>query len=126
MTVLIVLSIGLLLWLISGIRIAEENQRFAVFALGRFYGLKGPGVLMKLHGTEAKWVRVSVGDRAELVAPNIAKLEDVQIPIETDSNIALGSTIRVVGFKEASLIGVPNPDQTRKITCEKCGHEMAI
>ncbi len=112
---------------LSGIKIAHENQRFAVWVLGRFQGFKGPGLLMKFSGKETTtWVRISVGDRGELVAPDAVQLGDVQVPMETDSNIAVGSIVRVVGFKESSLIGMPNPDQSRTITCQKCGHEMAI
>jgi hypothetical protein len=43
--------------LASGIKIASEHERFAVFRLGRFIGFKGPGLCFKL-GTTEKWVRI--------------------------------------------------------------------
>ncbi len=73
MSVLTVLSIVFLLWFISGIKIAHENQRFAVWTFGRFRGLKGPDILIRLTGkTEEVWVRIAVahhplGDDAKIV-----------------------------------------------------------
>src|SRR5213592_1335547 len=38
------LFIALVVFILSGIRIAQEYQRAVIFRLGRFTGIKGPGI----------------------------------------------------------------------------------
>jgi hypothetical protein len=114
----------------SRIKIASEHQRFAVYALGKYMGLKGPGLLFKWSGGETKWLRLSIGDRLELIAPKIAKINEFSIPVDSDEKVTIGSVIRVVGFKgsaENSVVQTMlDSDQRRKVKCENCGHEMLI
>ncbi len=44
MTPLIVVGAVVLILLVSGLRIAQEYERGVVFRLGRFRGLRGPGL----------------------------------------------------------------------------------
>ncbi len=56
------LVIGVLVvYLALSIRIANENERFAVFVLGRFAGYKGPGLVLKMPG----------GTRAAPISPEL-------------------------------------------------------
>jgi len=47
-TVLIWTGVGLVLFLLSGLRIAQEYQRAIVFRLGRFQAIRGPGLYYNL------------------------------------------------------------------------------
>ncbi len=44
-TSFLVLWIFILILVVLSIKIASESQRFIVYRLGRFFGLKGPGLL---------------------------------------------------------------------------------
>ena len=44
MDILLIIAVGIVFVLLSGIRIAQEYQRGVVFRLGRYVGLRGPGL----------------------------------------------------------------------------------
>ena len=56
--------------LYSSIKIAQENERFAVFIIGRFAGFKGPGIV--LNTSASKLVRLKVGDFGTLTSHEFA------------------------------------------------------
>ena len=89
-------------------------------------GLKGPGLVLKSPGSESKWVKLSVSDRGELVAPGIGSFKDVQVPIQIEGKVKVSSAIHIIGFDADSIKVMIDLDQNRKIVCEKCGHEMTI
>jgi len=122
----IVIIIFLVFLLSSAIKIASENERFAAFSLGRFMGLKGPGLVLKSPGSESKWTKIAVGDRGELVAPEVGNFKKIQIPVQVDGQIKVGSIIRIVGFESNLVQVMGDPDQGRTVICEKCGHKMSI
>ena len=125
-TVLIALIIFVVLLLIRNIKIASENERFAVFSLGRYAGLKGPGLLQKIQGVGGQWVKLSVGDRGKLIAPGMCSIKNIQVPVQIDSKVEINKAIRIIGFDSDTIKAMLDPDQSRKIVCEKCGHEMII
>ncbi len=107
-------------------RIVPENARFAVFKLGKFMGLKGPGIVLKLHGRDTRWKSISVGDRGELLSRKIGQFHGAQIPVEMDQEVYVGSVIRITGFTASAVQARLDPDQRKKIVCTKCGHEMSV
>jgi hypothetical protein len=123
--ILVVIIIAIIL-LASSIKIASDHQRFAVYALGQYKGLKGPGLFVKLLGGE-KWIRISIGDRFELISPNVAKVDNFAVPVEADGKVPINSFIRVTGFKDNStVLTISDANQRRTIKCEKCGHEIKV
>lgn len=108
------------------IRIAGEYQRFAVFALGRFVGLRGPGLIYRWPGGGGRWIRISVGDFGELVGPHVGRFSGVDMPASYEGNIRLGASVRISGFTSDEVLVEADPTRVRKVTCERCGHEMAI
>jgi len=107
--------------LVTGIKIVPEHERFAVFSLGRFMGFKGPGLVYKL-GTTEKWVRIKPGDRGELMDTALAKIHDVDLPVQVDGKAGVGQAIRVKGFQVNQLWVTPDSFQGRTVVCQKCGH----
>lgn len=108
------------------IKIASDSQRFAEFVIGRFRGLRGPGLCIKFSGAEVRWYRLSTGDRGELIAPGLAKFGKIDIPVKADETLRVGSTVRITGFDESAVVIMYDPDQRKTIICEKCKHEMSI
>ena len=49
------------LYLAMSLRIAGVNERFAVYVLGGFAGLEGPGLALKITGGTAKFARIPLG-----------------------------------------------------------------
>ncbi len=72
------------------------------------------------------WVKLTVGDRGELINDELGKFRDIEIPLQREGEISVGSRIRIQGFLEKQILVIKDPDQRRTITCEKCGHKMEI
>lgn len=126
----IVIGVFFALFVLSRlIRVASENERFAVIDLGNFRALKGPGVLWKLDRS-AEWLRVKLGDRGELLAPGVARVGGSELPVRTDGLVSVQQFVRVTGFEgegsESRLVVTLDPDQRREIQCPKCGHVIEL
>ena len=106
---------------VSGIRVANDHERFAVFRLGRYLGVRGPGLLYRLAGIE-RWVRIAIGDHGELIEASMAKINDAVLPIRIDGRASVGQAVRVVAFQAQEILVAPTVTIGREVTCEKCGH----
>ncbi len=117
----IFLWIFLLVLASSSIKIARESQRFIVYRLGRFFGLKGPGLFFILPGVD-KCTKINVGDRGELLAQDLARIKNADIPVRVEGRAEIGKMVRIQAFTERDAVVVAENVQTKKFVCEKCGH----
>ena len=111
--------------LVTGIKIASEDERFAVFRLGRFLGFKGPGILYKFGYIE-KWVRIKPGDCGELMDTSLANINSINVPVQVDGKVAIGKPIRVTRFRGEQLLVTANLVENRSVVCQKCGYVNQI
>jgi hypothetical protein len=111
------------IWLSLGIRIANEDERLATFVLGRFAGLKGPGLVIMLPGASPEYVRVRLGMEGETQSYELASFEGRAIPFTTEKSVKPGSEVRIKGFERDAtrLEAIP-----RVVVCEKCGHKNPL
>jgi len=117
----ILLLVFLLMLARSSIKIARENQRFIVYRLGRFFGLKGPGLIFIIPGVD-KCTKINVGDRGELLAQNLARINNADIPVMVGGRAEMGKMVRIQSFTERDAVVVAENIQTKEFVCEKCGH----
>ncbi len=117
----IFLWIFLLVLASSSIKIARESQRFIVYRLGRFFGLKGPGLFFILPGVD-KCTKINVGDRGELLAQDLARIKNADIPVRVEGRAEIGKMVRIQAFTERDAVVVAENVQTKEFVCEKCGH----
>jgi hypothetical protein len=120
-TSFLVLWIFILILVVLSIKIASESQRFILYRLGRFIGLKGPGLLFIIPGVD-KCTKISVGDRGELLAQDLARIKGADVPVRIDGSPMVGQMVRIQGFTEKDVLVVFDQVQTREFVCEKCGH----
>ena len=120
---LIIIGIVVLLYIKMSFRIANENERFAVYALGRFAGLKGPGLVLKMPGGSTRFVRITLGDEGEIHSNELALFAGNVIPYKASAPVKVGSKVRVTGFEKAT-VQVETLQQF--VVCEKCGHKNAV
>ncbi len=118
-------SLFLLMFLVvlasSSIKIARENQRFIVYRLGRLFGLKGPGLIFIIPGVD-KCTKINVGDRGELLAQDLARINNADIPVMVGGRAEVGKMVRIQSFTERDAVVVTENIQTKEFVCEKCGH----
>jgi len=117
----IFLWIFLLILASSSIKIARENQRFIVYRLGRFFGLKGPGLFFILPGVD-RCTKINIGDRGELLAQDLARIKNADIPVRVEGRAEIGKMVRIQSFTERDAVVVAENVQTKEFVCEKCGH----
>ena len=98
-TVFIVL---VMLFLAFSIHVVSEQQRIALFRLGRYTGLRGPGAVMVVPYMDCH-CKITIGDKGELMADGTGKFREFHVPVIIHTNIATGSQIRVVGFTKDRL-----------------------
>ncbi len=115
------LWIFLLVLASSSIKIARENQRFIVYRLGRFFGLKGPGLFFILPGVD-RCTKINIGDRGELLAQDLARIKNADIPVRVEGRAEIGKMVRIQSFTERDAVVVAENVQTKEFVCEKCGH----
>lgn len=121
----ILLVVLLLMLAGSSIKIARESERFILYRLGRFFGLKGPGLIFIIPGID-KCTKVNVGDRGEFLAQGMARIGNVDVPVTVMGRVEVGKTVRIQSFMERDAIVVADSDQTREFVCQKCGHVNRI
>ncbi len=117
----IFLLVFLLILASSSIKIARENQRFIVYRLGRFFGLKGPGLIFISPGVD-KSTKVNVGDRGELVGFDLARIRNADVPVRVEGRVEIGKTVRIQSFTERDAVVVGDSVEAKGFVCEKCSH----
>lgn len=113
-------------FLASKLKIIPEGQRRAVYALGKFAGFKGPGLVFKWSGGETEWKPVAVGDRGELLDSGLAEFGETKIPVTLEGEARIGELVRIRAFDEDKVIVIRDQNQSRVFRCERCGHENRI
>ena len=95
----------------SSIKIARESQRLVVYRLGRFFGLKGPGLFFIIPGVD-KCTKINVGDRGELLLQDLARIRNVGVPVRVLGRVEIGKTVRIQSFTEGDVVVVEDSVQT--------------
>ncbi|HXZ44942.1 MAG TPA: hypothetical protein VEH53_08915 [archaeon] len=85
------------------VRVAPEHHRFAVFVGGKYAGLRGPGILMRMPGAGVKWLRLRIGDSVDVISTNLAKVGSLHFPVIVASGDA-GTVMRIKAFQDNSIV----------------------
>ena len=85
------------------LRVVPEQQRIAVFRLGRYRGLRGPGMVMVVPYMDRD-CKISIGDQGELMPDGSGKFREFQVPVIVHTSVASGASIRVVGFAKDGVL----------------------
>jgi regulator of protease activity HflC (stomatin/prohibitin superfamily) len=86
------------------IQVLRDDERLAVFRMGKYKGLKGPGIVVYLPILEAT-VRLRVGDTGNLITCETADFGGMSIPVTGDE--LSGSRIEIVDFDDS--LSPPRP-----------------
>lgn len=80
------------------IQVLRDDERLALFRVGQYRGLKGPGIVVYLPILDTT-VRLRVGDIGNLMTCETALFERASIPVSGDE--LDGSQIEIVGFDDS-------------------------
>ena len=92
----------LFIMILASIRVAKEHERFAIFMLGRFFTLKGPGLIICMPFMQ-KAVRLAIGDKNKYKGDEIAEYLGYGLPVKTDSTLGINTPIRIKSFNNGQV-----------------------
>lgn len=98
-----IVLIVIILFIAAGIRIANEHERFVVNVLGRYAGIKGPGLLLKWPGSATKWHRISLGEEAVYLGDNLVKIRDAVFPVKGADTCAINAKVHIASFTSGHI-----------------------
>ncbi|MDJ0813043.1 MAG: hypothetical protein QNJ23_04895 [Woeseiaceae bacterium] len=119
-----VIPIVLLLVMIlayQSLKIANENERFAVFMLGRFMAFKGPGLVFKTGAM--KLVRLRVGDVGVVSGSEFVRFGESDVPVAQASEFRTGDSVRILSFGDDGPF-LTRSDEKATQRCPQCGHQF--
>ena len=102
-------------------RIASEDERFAVFVLGRFLAFRGPGLVFRTNAM--KLVRLKVGDLGVVTGSEFVRFGEHDVPVPLASEFRTGDSVRILSFGDAGPF-LSRSDETVTQVCPNCGHEF--
>jgi regulator of protease activity HflC (stomatin/prohibitin superfamily) len=88
--------------LLTGIRIAKENERFIVTTLGRYSRIIGPGLLYKLPGPTA-WHRVALGDEGIYLGDSLVQVNKAVFPGQNTESLSANTPVRISSFASEKI-----------------------
>jgi hypothetical protein len=98
--------------LVTGLKVASEGERFLIYRLGRYLGLKGPGLCFAVVAMD-KCVKICKEDRGELLSSGWARINGVEVPVQVGSSAEIGQRVRVTGFTKDYVIVVGDSNSKR-------------
>jgi regulator of protease activity HflC (stomatin/prohibitin superfamily) len=105
------LWVFLLFLAVSSIKIVRESQRLVVYRLGRFFGLKGPGLIFIIPGVD-KGTKINVGDLGGLLSQDLARIRNADVPVRVVGTVEVGKTVRIQNFMEREAVVVADSADT--------------
>ena len=104
MDILIYILIALCFLLPLGTKIANEDERFVITVLGRYSGIKGPGLLFKFPGSSTTiWKRIALNDKGEYLGDGLVKVNEAVFPVNNTEGLSHGSSITISSFSEGNI-----------------------
>jgi len=105
----------------SATKVVSESQRLVVYRLGRFFGLKGPGIIYVIPGVD-KCTKIGIGDQGKLISQNLATVKKVDVPVRVDGSATTNQFVRIQSFTDKDAVVVLDTIRPREFACQKCGH----
>jgi len=104
-TGLLFLVIFMIILAASATKVVSESQRLAVYRLGRFLGLKGPGLIYVIPGAD-KCTKIGIGDQGKLISHDFATVKKVDVPVRVDGSAMAGQFVRIQSFTHKDAVVV--------------------
>ena len=105
-----VLLLVVIVLLMTALKIAGESERFAVFVLGRYESLSGPGLVI-LAPFIHKALRLRIGDTGVLVSREFCRFGDTDVPVAAGDHLVVGQPVRIDGFEDGAIRLAPAAPQ---------------
>jgi regulator of protease activity HflC (stomatin/prohibitin superfamily) len=115
------LVISMIILAASALKVVSESQRLIIYRLGRFLGLKGPGLISVIPGVD-KCTKIGIGDHGKLISQDFATVNKVDVPVRVDGSATTGQSVRIQSFTNKDAVVILDTVRPREFVCQKCGH----
>ena len=122
----LILIIILTIFLTRRIKIAKENERFAVHVLGQFKELKKPGLHINWSGGETEWTRIKADTRGKIITEKMLRIDEFDLPYKSEEKLQIGTYVHISGFENERVLALLDKDQRDSFVCKKCGHHNIL
>ncbi len=109
--------------MLACLKIAQENERFAILTFGRFDRLVGPGLVFAWPFGGSRFVRIASGQKAPVIGEGFIEVDGNSVPCISNATLDIGGVVRVIGFGNNQV--KVEPIQSTYV-CERCGHENHV
>jgi hypothetical protein len=104
MDILVYVLIALCILLPLGTKVANEHERFIITVLGKYGGMKGPGLLFKFPGTSTTtWTRIALNDKGEYLGDGFVKVNRAVFPAINTEGLSPGTQITINSFSGGNI-----------------------
>ncbi len=87
--------------LMASVKVVPENRRMAIFRLGQYVHLAGPGIVVLMPALD-RAVPVEVGQAGVLLADGNGDFEGIVLPVEASSSMSKpGTRIKIDRFERS-------------------------
>lgn len=93
---------ALFIMMLASIRLAKEHERFAIFMLGRYFALKGPGLIICLPFVQQA-VRLAIGGKGKYKGDEIAEYSGYGLPVVAESTLGINTPIIIKSFNNGQV-----------------------
>ena len=108
--------------LANSFKIIPENQRFAIFILGRFKDYAGPGLIF-WQPFVFTGVKITVGPVGTKLNDEFVRFGGVDLPAEGIQHIRDGDPVRISRFDGPRPVFEQSHERPQQL-CPNCGHHF--
>jgi regulator of protease activity HflC (stomatin/prohibitin superfamily) len=110
--VIAVMTAMMLLFVASSIRIIPESARMAIFRLGRFEGIRGPGLMLLIPFID-RGIQLDLREKTEKITENLATQDDARINIQMKFGYRISNP-------ERSILNGPDLSSSARMAAINC------
>lgn len=90
------------LWILASVRIIREDERLVIYRLSRFFGFRGPGLVLTLLFMD-KSRKIRIGDTGIMSTSDLAEIKGLKIPIHAASPLYPMDRVDIDRFVNADI-----------------------
>ncbi len=82
----IYLIIICVIWILASVRIIREGVRLVIYRLSKFFGFRGPGIVLTLLVLD-KSRKIRIGETGIMTTGDMAEIDGIKIPVQGISTL---------------------------------------
>jgi hypothetical protein len=85
------------IFFLASVRVVSDRERMAIFRQSKFIGFRGPGIVITVLMVD-RCKKIGIGDTGFMTASDMAEINGVIIPVQTNQSLYATEKITIDGF----------------------------